>query len=96
VVGNSRAEDKPVQNNIDQSDDTCKTSHRVLTHEERDSGTKAPHHRSSAELTGKLCHRVMALIRWRVGADRAVMDHIVWALGEWLHRRGISIYTDLV
>jgi hypothetical protein len=71
-------------------------SHRVLTHEEQDSGTKAPHHRGSAELTGKLCHRVIALICWRVGADGAVTDHMVQAVEEWLHRRGISIYTDLV
>jgi hypothetical protein len=69
---------------------------RVLTHEERDSGTRAVHHGGGAELTGKLCCRVMALICWKVGADEAVTDHVVWMLEEWLHRHGISIYTDLV
>jgi hypothetical protein len=49
---------------------------------------------SGTDLTGKLCQHVMALIRWRVGADKAVMEHVVQALEEWLQRRGISIYTD--
>jgi hypothetical protein len=47
-------------------------------------------------LTGKLCQRMMALIQLRVGADEAVSDHVVWALKEWLRRRGITIYTDRV
>jgi hypothetical protein len=50
--------------------------------------------RSGPDLTGKLCRRVMALIRWKVGADKAVTEHVVQALEEWLQRRGISIYTD--
>jgi hypothetical protein len=54
---------------------------------ERDSGTWP-------DLTGKLCRCVMALIWWRVGADKAVTEHVVRALEEWLWRRGISIYTD--
>jgi hypothetical protein len=49
---------------------------------------------SGSDLTGKLCWCVMALIRWKVGADKAVTEHVVWALEEWLQRRGISIYTD--
>jgi hypothetical protein len=69
-------------------------SHRELTQEERDSGTKSVSHIGSAELTGKLCWHVMALIRWKVGADVAVTEHVVRALEEWLHRRGITIYTD--
>jgi hypothetical protein len=60
---------------------------------ERDSGT-APGERSA--LTGKLCRRVMALIRWQCGADGAVDERMVRALEGWLRRRGISIYTDLV
>jgi hypothetical protein len=43
---------------------------------------------------GKLCRRVLALIQWQVGADKAVSEHVVQVLEEWLHRQGISIYTD--
>jgi hypothetical protein len=96
AVGNLEAKVEPVQNNINRSNDVRTTSHRVLIHEEWDIGTEMPHHRGSAKLTGKLCWQVMALIHWRVGADGAVTNHMVWALEEWLHRRGISIYTDLV
>jgi hypothetical protein len=71
-------------------------SHRVLTPRERDSGTKSVSHGGSAELTGKLCQHMMALIQWKVGADVAVTEHVVRALEEWLCRRGISIYTDLL
>jgi hypothetical protein len=49
-----------------------------------------------SNLTGKLCQHVMVLICWKVGADVAVMEHMVQALEEWLHRRGIGIYTDLM
>jgi hypothetical protein len=72
------------------------TSHRVVTQRERDSGTKSVSHTGQAELTGKLCWCMMVLIWWKVGADVAVMEHVVRALEEWLRRRGISIYTDLL
>jgi hypothetical protein len=71
-------------------------SQMELTHREWDSGSGMMTQEGSAELTGKLCQQVMALICWRVGADKAVTDCMVQALEEWLHRRGISIYTDLV
>jgi hypothetical protein len=67
-----------------------------MTQEERDSGIRSVSHAGQAELTGKLCRHVMALIRWKVGADIAVTEHVVRALEEWLCRRGISIYTDLL
>jgi hypothetical protein len=67
-----------------------------LTHEEWDNGIKIRDHKGSAELTGKLCRRVMALIWWKVGTNKAVTDCMVQALEEWLHRRGISIYMDLL
>jgi hypothetical protein len=63
---------------------------------EWDSGTPSRRIDASAQLTGKLCRHVMALIQWKVGADRAVSEHVVQALEEWLHRWGISIYTDLL
>jgi hypothetical protein len=50
----------------------------------------------SAEITGKLCQHVMVLIQWQVGADKAVMEHMVQVLETWLRRRGISIYTDRI
>jgi hypothetical protein len=68
----------------------------LLTHGEQDSGTRDMSQKGSAELTGKLCQCVLALISWKVSADKAVMNHMVQALEEWLRRRGISIYTDLV
>jgi hypothetical protein len=71
-------------------------SQESVTHQEQDSGTGAVHQTGSAELTGKLCQRVMVLIRWKVGTDKAVMGHMVQVLEEWLHRHSISIYTDLV
>jgi hypothetical protein len=71
-------------------------SHREVTQGKQDSGTRSVSHDSSTELTGKLCQRMMALIQWKVGADKAVTEHMVWVLEEWLHRRGISIYTDLL
>jgi hypothetical protein len=71
-------------------------SHRGMTQEEWDSGTGSKSHEGSAELTGKLCRCMMVLIRWKVGANIAVTEHVVRALEEWLHRRGISIYTDLL
>jgi hypothetical protein len=71
-------------------------SHREMTQGEWDTGTRSVSSDGSTELTGKLCQRVMVLIRWKVGADIAVTDHVVWALEEWLRRRGISIYTDLL
>jgi hypothetical protein len=49
---------------------------------------------SVPDLTGKLCWHVMALIRWKVGADKAVTERVVWVLEEWLRRQGTSIYTD--
>jgi hypothetical protein len=75
---------------------TLALGQRKVTHvdsKERDSGT-APNERP--ELTGKLCRRVMALIRWQCGADGAVDACMVRALEGWLRKRGISIYTDLV
>jgi hypothetical protein len=73
-------------------------SQREMTQEdskEWDSGTAPMSHEDQATLTGKLCKRVMALIRWQCGTDTAVDDRMVRALEGWLRKRGISIYTDL-
>jgi uncharacterized protein (DUF3084 family) len=40
--------------------------------------------RDLSVLTGKLCRRVMVLIWWNVGANKAVNAHVVWALEGWL------------
>jgi hypothetical protein len=84
-------EDEPNQDEL-----SPHTSHREMTQREWDSETRSVSHGGSAELTGKLCRRVMALIQWKVGADVAVTDRVVWALEEWLRRRGIAIHTDLL
>jgi hypothetical protein len=68
-----------------------------MTQKEWDNGKEADlNQEGSATLTGKLYWRVMALIRWQVGANRAVMEHVVQVLEEWLCRQGITIYTDQV
>jgi hypothetical protein len=72
------------------------TSQEDLTQGEWDSGSEEASHKGSVDLTGKLCWHVMALIWWQVGTDKAVNDCMVQALEQWLHRRWISIYTDLV
>jgi hypothetical protein len=45
-------------------------------------------------MMGKLCIRVLALIKHKVGTDGAVDEHMAWALATWLQRQGISIYTE--
>jgi hypothetical protein len=67
-----------------------------MTQEEWDSGTRSEEDKGSAELMGKLCQHMMALIWWKVGTDRALSEHMIWALEEWLCRQGLSIYMDLV
>jgi hypothetical protein len=57
-----------------------------MTHEKWDSGNQSATHTRNVELTGKLCRHVMALIRWKVGADKAMSKHVVWVLEEWLRR----------
>jgi hypothetical protein len=69
----------------------CQT---FLTHREQNDETGSAKTKDNVDLTGKLCWCVM--IQWKVGANEAVMEHVVWVLEEWLHRREISIYTDLV
>jgi hypothetical protein len=62
----------------------------------RDSGSASVIPEERSALTGKLCRRVIALIRWQCSADSAVNDRMVRTLEAWLWRRGISIYTDRV
>jgi hypothetical protein len=86
--------DEPNQNK------RCKImSQRKMTQEtleEQDSGSTNGSHDDCAIMTGKLCQRVMALIKWQCGMDKAVDNRMVWVLEGWLHNRGISIYTDLL
>jgi hypothetical protein len=96
-------ETKPAEeSNLTQRDESVKEeveptmSHLGMTSKERNNSKEIREQGSSAHLTGKLCKRVMALIRWKVGADKAVSEHMVWALEGWLRRRGISIYADLL
>jgi hypothetical protein len=62
----------------------------------QDNGSTAESHNDWAALTGKLCQRVMALIRWQCKMDKAVDACMVQVLEGWLRNRGISIYTDLL
>jgi hypothetical protein len=67
-----------------------------VTHEGRGGGNQSVTQTGNAELTEKLCQCVMVLIWWKVGTNKVMSEHVVWVLEEWLQRRGLSIYTDLV
>jgi hypothetical protein len=47
-------------------------------------------------ITGKLCQRVMALIKWKKGMVLEIDQRVMEGVEVWLYRRGISIYTDLL
>jgi hypothetical protein len=82
-----------------QFDEDRQVSQKGMTREpprERDSGTAPMTQSDRGVLTGKLCKRVMVLIKWQCSTDTAVDACMVRALEEWLQRRGISIYTDLL
>jgi hypothetical protein len=75
------------------------TSQREMTQEileKWDSGSEIRSHNDRAVMTGKLCRRVMVLIKWQCGMDKAVDAHMVRVLEGWLRNRGISIYIDLL
>jgi hypothetical protein len=67
-----------------------------VTQGEQDSGIQSVSQQGSPSLTGRLCQRMMAVVHWQVGADKAVDDCMVQALEQWLCARGISIYTDRI
>jgi hypothetical protein len=67
-----------------------------VTQGEQDSGIRSVSQQGSPSLTGQLCQHVMAVVCWQVGTDKAVDDHMVQALEQWLRARGISIYTDRI
>jgi hypothetical protein len=91
AIHSSSGKDQP-----NQAKPPLQMSHKEMTQGEWDTGTRSVSYDGNVELTGKLCRCMMALIRWKVGADVAVTDHVVQALEEWLCRRGISIYMDLL
>jgi hypothetical protein len=66
------------------------------SNEQQNSRTSNDDQPSRSAMMGKLCKRVLALIKYKVGADGAVDEHMVQALEAWLQKRGISIYTDHV
>jgi hypothetical protein len=67
----------------------------VAVLEEWDTGTSICSNGSGPDLMGRLCRRVLALIKYKVSADVAVSEHMVRVLEMWLQKRGISIYTEL-
>jgi hypothetical protein len=88
---------KPDQ--VGSSQEINQTSHREMTQEVKGkqiSATAPTDQLGHSILTGKLCKRALALIRWQCGADTAVDDRMVQALTGWLRKRGISIYTEAV
>jgi hypothetical protein len=93
---NQGKESDPVRTRTTRTELAQRLSQKGMTREEQNTGIGSVSQTGSADLMGKLCRCVMVLIWWKVGANVAVMEHVVWALEEWLHRRGISIYTDLL
>jgi hypothetical protein len=78
---------EPGDEPVEEPQDEPLRSQKVMTHEEWDSGKINPVSQGgNAELTGKLCWCVMALICWQVGANKAVIKNMVRVLEEWLHR----------
>jgi hypothetical protein len=49
---------------------------------------------SGSVLMGKLCRRVLVLIKHKVSADGSVSDRMAQALATWLRQQGITIYTE--
>jgi hypothetical protein len=45
-------------------------------------------------LMGKLCRRVLALIKHKVGTDGSVSNCMAQALATWLWQWGITIYIE--
>jgi hypothetical protein len=75
--------------------------HQSSTDEVHDhqSGTNEVQQQSMATqstIMGKLCHRVLALIKWKKGLSQEITEDMIRALEKWLHNRGISVYTDHV
>jgi hypothetical protein len=83
---NQSRRDKLTQSRVLTAEPVQTSSQEEMTQEEWDIGTRSVNHIGSADLTGKLCQRVMTLIWWKVGADTAVMEHVVQVLEEWLRR----------
>jgi hypothetical protein len=84
---------------IKQEESSHQPSHRGMTptiDKKRDSGTAPADQNERSALTGKLCKRVLVLIKWQCSADTAVDDRMVQALTGWLRKRGISIYTETI
>jgi hypothetical protein len=45
-------------------------------------------------IMGKLCQRVLALIKWRKGFSEDVSEETIRILEQWLCNWGPSIYTE--
>jgi hypothetical protein len=50
--------------------------------------------RHQSAITGKLCRRVLAHIKWQTGVDTDVDASVMDVLGCWLCYRGITVYID--
>jgi hypothetical protein len=94
---NQEKKTEPVRFKAEQNETNDQTSQEGMTPssvKKRDSGTAPVSHDECPALTGKLCKRVLALIRWQCSADAVVDARMVQALEGWLRKRGISIYTE--
>jgi hypothetical protein len=66
----------------------------VTTIKGHDDGSLGNDLTSISVLMGKLCKRVLALIKHKVSTDGSVSDHMAQALATWLWQWGITIYTE--
>jgi hypothetical protein len=53
-------------------------------------------YRDKSAITGMLCKRVLAYVKWHQGCYPGVDTSMMDSLGCWLHNRGIGVYIDPV
>jgi hypothetical protein len=54
------------------------------------------HYRDKSTITGMLCKRVLAYVKWCQGCYPEVDTSVMNSSGHWLCNRGISVYIDPV
>jgi hypothetical protein len=77
-------EENDYQSNADEENDHQSGADDLLVHTTR----------VRSAITGQLCQKVLALICWRKGCNKDVLEDSVKVLERWLCNWGISIYID--
>jgi hypothetical protein len=64
----------------------------ISNHDNSDASHRST--RTGSVVMGKLCRWALALIKYKVGADGSVNEHMARVLASWLRLWGITIYTE--